>query len=81
MAHQSHSPERRRKLEEILENEAQVRNQKARTQEFGENERLRKERKTVGKKRVGVTTPPKKREGELRNILVKKVGTVEEVVA
>eukprot|EP00973_Karenia_brevis_P049007 6796511-Karenia_brevis.AAC.1 len=45
MAYQPHSPECRKKFEEILTNEANVRNQKARMQKFEERERLRKEKK------------------------------------
>eukprot|EP00973_Karenia_brevis_P008968 1214325-Karenia_brevis.AAC.1 len=45
MAYQPHSPECRKKFEDILENEAKVRNQKARMQEFEEKERWRKEKK------------------------------------
>eukprot|EP00973_Karenia_brevis_P056387 7843005-Karenia_brevis.AAC.1 len=43
MAYQPHSTECRRKFEDILENEAKVRNQKARMQKIEEKERLSKE--------------------------------------
>eukprot|EP00973_Karenia_brevis_P079992 11098794-Karenia_brevis.AAC.1 len=45
MAYQPHSPECRKKFEEVLENEAKVRNQRARMKESEEKERWRKEKK------------------------------------
>eukprot|EP00973_Karenia_brevis_P044412 6151156-Karenia_brevis.AAC.1 len=45
MAYQPHTPTCRQRFEEILENEAKVRNQRARMKEFEERERRRKEKK------------------------------------
>eukprot|EP00973_Karenia_brevis_P077969 10831272-Karenia_brevis.AAC.1 len=45
MAYQPHSQECRKKFEEILENDAKVRSQRARMEEFEERERRRREKK------------------------------------
>eukprot|EP00973_Karenia_brevis_P011561 1563601-Karenia_brevis.AAC.1 len=62
MAYQPHNPECRKKIEDVLENEANVRNQKARMQEFEEKERWRKEKKESKKEesRGGEDTHEKK---------------------
>eukprot|EP00973_Karenia_brevis_P069515 9664916-Karenia_brevis.AAC.1 len=74
MAFQPHSQECRRRFEEILREEAKVKNQKARTEEFEERVKERRKRRERKKRRTG-----KKRIKDLG--LVRKVGTQEDPAA
>eukprot|EP00973_Karenia_brevis_P035127 4846687-Karenia_brevis.AAC.1 len=51
MAYQPHSQECRKKFEEVLENEAEVRNQQVRMEDFEERERKKREKKESKKEK------------------------------
>eukprot|EP00973_Karenia_brevis_P069164 9616129-Karenia_brevis.AAC.1 len=66
MAFQPHTQECKSRFEDILREEAKVRNQKARMKEFEERERLRREKKESRKEesRGGDDTQDKRRRTE-----------------